>query len=104
MRRNDDFNQRWNAAAKAARQAPEEPGGALPFGFAARLMARFQESPAEPWADLLTALGLRAVVTSALLFAASAALVFWQLDMVPLVPDLTGLELPLPFTPEVLLP
>lgn len=99
---NEDFNQRWNAAARSARQVPEEPSEALPFGFTTRLMARFQEAPVEPWVDLMTALGLRAVVTSALLFAASAALVFWQLDAVPLVPD--WIEVPLPFTPEVLLP
>lgn len=101
-----DFNQRWNAVAKAARQVPAEPSEALPlpFGFTTRLMARFQESPVEPWVDLMTALGLRAVVTSALLFAASAALVFWQLDAVPLVPDWIDVPVPLPFTPEVLLP
>lgn|GEM_PF-867431 len=105
-----DFNQRWRAAAKAARQVPGEPSEALPlpFRFTTRLMARFQESPVEPWVDLMTALGLRAVVTSALLFAASAVLVFWQLDGVPLVSDWIDvpltLPLPLPFTPEVLLP
>ena len=103
-----DFNQRWNAVAKAARQVPAEPSEALPlpFGFTTRLMAHFQESPVEPWVDLMTALGLRAVVTSALLFAVSAVLVFWQLDGVPLVSDWIDvpLPLPLPFTPEVLLP
>ena len=101
---NDDFNQRWSTAAKTARQVPDDASEAVPFGFTTRLMARFQESPVEPWVDLMTALGLRAVVTSALLFAASAVLVFWQLDGVPLVSDWIDVPLPLPFTPEVLLP
>jgi hypothetical protein len=52
----------------------------------------------------MTALGLRAVASAALLFVASAALVFWQLDAVPLVSDWIDVPLPLPFTPEVLLP
>ena len=104
MMMNDDFNQRWSTAAKTARQVPDDASEAVPFGFTTRLMARFQESPVEPWVDLMTALGLRAVVTSALLFAASAVLVFWQLDGVPLVSDWIDVPLPLPFTPEVLLP
>jgi hypothetical protein len=102
MMMNNDFNQRWRAAASSARHVADDASEVLPFGFSTRLLARFQESPVEPWVDLMTALGLRAVVTSALLFVASAALVFWQLDAVPLVAD--WIEVPVPFTPEVLLP
>jgi hypothetical protein len=101
---NDDFNQRWSTAAKTARQVPDDASEAVPFGFTTRLMARFQESPVESWVDLMTALGLRAVAGAALLFVASAALAFWQLDAVPLVADWIEVPVPLPFTPEVLLP
>jgi hypothetical protein len=96
---NDDFHQRWGAAAKAARQVSEEPGE-LPFGFTTRVLARFQETPVEAWVDLVTALGLRAVVTSAVLFAACAALAVWQVDKPPLVPD----WIEVPFVPGVFWP
>ena len=95
----NDFDQRWHSAAQAARSAPDEPAE-LPFGFATRVLARFENTPVEPWVDLLTALGLRAVLTSAVLFFASAALVVWQLDVMSLTP--TWIETPL--SPRVFLP
>jgi len=95
----DDFQHRWQTAARAARRAPDAPAE-MPPGFMTRLLARHQAAPVGPWADLITAFGLRAVAASALVFAAGAALVLWQMDMVPLVPE--GFEVP--FTPEVLLP
>ena len=95
----NDFDQRWQSAAQTARHVAEEPAE-LPFGFATRVLARFQNTPAEPWVDLLTALGLRAVLTSAVLFIASAALVAWQLDFITLAPTL--IETPL--SPSLLLP
>lgn len=95
----NDFDQRWQSAAQAARNAPDEPAE-LPFGFTTRVLARFQNTPAEPWVDLLTALGLRAVLTSAVLFIASAALVAWQMDFITLAPTL--IETPL--SPSLFLP
>jgi len=94
-----DFHQRWQTTAQAARRATDEPAD-LPFGFTTRVLARFENTPAEPWVDLLTALGLRAVLTSAILFAASAALVAWQVDFVTLAPS--WIEAPL--SPRLLLP
>jgi hypothetical protein len=74
--------------------------GELPFGFATRVLARFEEAPVEPWVELMTAFGLRAVVTSAVLFLGCAALMVWQMEGVLLVPDL--IEVPL--VTEVFLP
>lgn len=95
----NDFDQRWQTAAQAARRVADEPAE-LPFGFATRVLARFENTPAEPWLDLLTALGLRAVLTSAILFIASAALVAWQVDFVSLAPSWVDA----PLSPKLLLP
>jgi hypothetical protein len=95
----NDFDQRWHSAIQAARRATAAPAE-MPFGFTTRIVARFQETPAEPWIDLLAALGLRALLTSAVLFFASAALVAWQLDVMSLTP--TWIETPL--SPSVFLP
>lgn len=95
----NDFDSRWQSAAQAARRSAGEPAG-LPFGFSTRVLARFQNTPAEPWVDLLTALGLRAVLTSALLFVASAALVAWQMDFISLAPSL----IETPISPSLFLP
>ena len=95
----NDFDQRWRSATQAARSAPDVPA-ALPFGFATRIVARFQETPAEPWLDILSTLGLRAVLASALLFVASAVLVAAQCYDSVLSPTL--IETPL--SPRVFLP
>lgn len=94
-----DFHQRWQTVAEAARQIKDEPAE-LPLGFTTRVLARFENTPAEPWVDLLTALGLRAVLTSALLFFASAALVAWQMDFISITPSWVDA----PLSPELLLP
>lgn len=96
---NDDFNQRWSAAASSARRVREETGE-LPFGLTTRVLARFEAAPVEPWVELMTVLGMRAVVTSAVLFLGCAAVMVWQMEGVPLVPDL--IEVPL--VTEVFLP
>lgn len=95
----NDFDQRWQTAAQAARRAAAEPAE-LPFGFTTRVLARFENTPVEPWIDLLTALGLRAVLTSAFLFIASAALVAWQMDFISLAPSWVDA----PLSPRLLLP
>jgi hypothetical protein len=96
---NDEFNQRWSAAVSSARRVREE-AGELPFGLTTRVLARFEEAPVEPWGELMSSLGLRAVMTSALLFAVSAVVLIWQMEGVPLVPD--WIEVPL--VTEVFLP
>jgi hypothetical protein len=90
----NDFNQRWQSAAQTAHHVTDEPAE-MPFGFATRVLARFENSPAEPWVDLLAALGLRAVLTSAALFFVSATL-----DIVSLTP--TWVDAPL--LPQLFLP
>ena len=95
----NDFDQRWQTAAQAARRVADERGE-LPFGFTTRVLARFENTPVEPWIDLLTALGLRAVLTSAFLFIASAALVAWQMDFISLAPSWVDA----PLSPKLLLP
>lgn len=94
-----DFHQRWQTVAEAARRSKDE-AAELPFGFTTCVLARFENTPAEPWVDLLTALGLRAVLTSALLFLASAALVVWQMDFISLAPSWVDA----PLSPKLLLP
>lgn len=95
----NDFDQRWHSATRAAHSAPHDPAE-LPFGFATRVLARFENNPAESWVDLFTALGLRAVLASALVFIASAALVAAQCYDSVLSPTL--IETPL--SPRVFLP
>ena len=96
---NDDFDQRWSGAARAARRVREE-AGELPFGLTTRVLARFEAAPVEPWVELMTVLGIRAVVTSAVLFLGCAVVMVWQVEGVLLVPDL--IEVPL--VTEVFLP
>ena len=96
----NDFHQRWQTLATSARSTSADITPELPFGFATRIVARFQEAPAEPWLDILSALGLRAVLASALVFIASAALVAVQCYDSVLSPTL--IETPL--SPRVFLP
>ncbi len=95
----NDFHQRWQMVAEAARRTKDE-AAELPFGFTTRVLARFENTPAEPWVDLLTALGLRAMLTSAVLFLASAALVVWQMDFISLTPSWMDAS----FSPDFFLP
>jgi len=95
----NDFDQRWHSATQAALNATDNHAE-LPFGLATRVLARFENNPAESWVDLFTALGLRAVLASALVFIASAALVAAQCYDSVLSPTL--IETPL--SPRVFLP
>jgi hypothetical protein len=96
----NDFHQRWQTLATSARRTHSDIASELPFGFATRIVAQFQETPAESWADLFAALGLRAVLTSAVVFCVSAVLVVWQMDVVSLTP--TWVDAPL--SPQLFLP
>lgn len=95
-----NFHQRWQTAATSARRVQDDLAPELPYGFATRIVARFQEAPAEPWLDILSALGVRAVLASALVFIASAVLVAAQCYDSVLSPTL--IETPL--SPRVFLP
>jgi hypothetical protein len=95
----NDFDQRWHSATQAARRDTGVPAE-MPFGFSTRVLARFENSPTESWADLFAALGLRAVLTSAVVFCVSAVLVVWQMDVVSLTP--TWVDAPL--SPQLFLP
>jgi alkanesulfonate monooxygenase SsuD/methylene tetrahydromethanopterin reductase-like flavin-dependent oxidoreductase (luciferase family) len=94
-----DFDHRWQTTTAQARRVTEQDEE-VPAGFATRVLARHHAMPAEPWLDLLTTLGLRAVLTSAIVFAASATLAFWQLDPTALTPDWVAA----PLSPKLLLP
>jgi uncharacterized protein involved in response to NO len=93
------FDSHWQITTAAARCAEEETFE-LPFGFTTKVLAGFEKAPVETWGDLLSALGQRAVLTSAILFAASATLAIWQVDLMPLVP--TWIEAPI--SPRIFLP
>jgi hypothetical protein len=73
-----EFEPRWQALAARAREVemgelPRE----LPLGFATRVLARAAESAAaETLDEILSSLGLRALVTACVLCAASAALAY----------------------------
>lgn len=95
----NEFDQRWKTAACAARRTPDAIS-TLPFGFSTRILAQFQGIETEPWLELVTTLGLRAVVTSAALFVASTVLAMWQVEFLPLVPSWFDSTL----SPRLLLP
>ncbi len=73
------FDQHWQQTAAQARQAPQDAAAELPFGFSTRVLARFQETPAEAWEDVFSAIGLRALLatTGLLLISAGYALTEW---------------------------
>ena len=60
-----DFDQRWQKLAKQTGGLFDEALPELPFGFAARILARSRESAAESWEDIVSALGLRAILATA---------------------------------------
>ncbi len=72
----NDFDQRWQTLARTARHSPEEPPADLPPGFTTRVLARARESVGEPWEDVLSFLGLRAVLAAAFVFFLSAGFAY----------------------------
>jgi hypothetical protein len=99
---NPDFHHRWQQLTQQARQAspavlPDGP----PYGFTTRLLAQFQSPSAnDRLSERLAAFGLRAVITSALAFAAALALLLPLLDLSPL--QQPWIETPI--SPVLLLP
>ena len=94
------FHQRWQTLTQAARQSPPEEASTLPLGFTTQLLARFRQTPTDPWQELLTSLGMRAVLTSAVVFTAAVSLFWSWLDTAALVP----LWIESPITSQLSLP
>ena len=72
----NDFNQRWQTLARQADGLFDEELPELPFGFAARIMARRRDSASESWEDLVSVLGMRAILATAVVCIATAGLAF----------------------------
>ena len=72
----NEFNQRWQTLAHTAGGLPEEDLAELPFGFVARVIAGGRETVSESWEELLSSLGLRAVLVTACLCLVSAGFAF----------------------------
>jgi hypothetical protein len=75
-----DFDQRWQTLAAAARASFHEAREEPPFGLATAAVARWQAAPAEPWEDILGALGRRAILALACVCLVSAGVAYfsWQ--------------------------
>lgn len=76
-----EFEPRWQALASRARAVETAaPLPELPLGFATRVLARATEGGgvAETLDEILSTLGLRALVTACVLCAASAALAYTE--------------------------
>lgn len=71
-----DFDQRWQKLAKHADGLLDEALPELPFGYATRILARSRETVAEPWEDIVSALGLRAIFATAAVGLAAAGFAF----------------------------
>ena len=72
----NDFDQRWRKLAHQAGGLANDGPAELPFGFAARVLAGGREAPAEAWDELLSALGLRALLVTACLCLVTAGFAF----------------------------
>lgn len=74
------FDHRWQTLAAAARDTfhpvCEEP----PLGLATAAIARWRAAPAEPWEDILGALGRRAILALACVCLLSAGLAYFTWD------------------------
>ena len=71
-----NFYERWNIAAAAARRATKKSPVEMPFGFATRVVARWQEQPVASLASLWQKLALRVLGAVLLVLVTLAALDF----------------------------
>ena len=78
----NDFDQRWRMLANKAGKLSDESLAELPFGFATRVIAGGRETMSESWDELLSSLGLRAVLVTTCLCLISAGFAFseWYSD------------------------
>ena len=72
----NDFDQRWQKLAKHADGLFAEALPELPFGFAARILARSRETAVESWEDIISAFGLRAILATTAIGLIAAGLAF----------------------------
>ena len=72
----NDFDQRWQTLARHTDGLLHDALPELPFGFAARVLARSRESTAESWEDIVSALGLRAILATAVVCLVAAGIAF----------------------------
>lgn len=70
------FDQRWRTLAQETGGLLHEAAPELPFGFVTRVLAGSREAVSESWEEVLSALGLRAVLVSACLCLVSAGFAF----------------------------
>ena len=72
----NDFDQRWRTLANKAGGLSDDGPAELPFGFAVRVLAGRHETAVESWDELLSALGLRALLVTACLCLITAGFAF----------------------------
>ena len=72
----NNFDQRWQKLARQAEGLFDEALPELPFGFVTRILARSRETAAESWEDIVSALGLRAILATAAIGLLAAGLAF----------------------------
>lgn len=72
----NDFDQRWQELARQADGLFDGALPELPFGFAMRVLARSREATAETWEDIVSTLGLRAILATTAIGLVAAGLAF----------------------------
>lgn len=83
---NPGFDHRWKTAAAAAGPLWHDAAGDIPFGFAARVLARWREAPRESWEDLVILFGRRTMIAAAALCIASASFAYFNWYAMPIEP------------------
>ena len=75
----NEFNQRWQTLAHEAGSLADEALAELPYGFATRVIAGSREAVVETWEELISALGLRALLVTACLCLITAGFAYSEL-------------------------
>ena len=75
----NEFNQRWQTLAKQAGSLADESLPELPFGFATRVIAAGRDAAPESWEELMSKLGLRALVVTVCLSLVTAGFAYSEL-------------------------
>lgn len=78
----NEFDQRWKQLARTSGSPADDSLAEMPFGLAARIIARSREPVVETWDEVLSAVGLRALVVTACLCLISAGFAYaeWSSD------------------------
>lgn len=69
----NEFERRWKLAAEAAQRVAADPGTPAPYGFATRVVARWQSTPAPSLAAIWQRLAWRVLGGVAMVLAAMLA-------------------------------